>query len=221
MRDASVPDFTITTNDSDRNVNTQCSVGFYEAVAKPAISSLSTGFRHQVHGVCILCTVFRKTQNQGSAIPGLLLRFELSGDNVNPCPAPMSLHLHSSQRKLQIQGGATMPDHSKVPVWFVNNVLKIMFDEQAKAKEYAFDNINKAVTNTGTTKKQAKNLSQNQSACSHCMKKFAPNAKPILCPRCNKYKHSGKCLPCPTAGPIPKELEPPSCQFPSANLHLP
>ena len=164
---------------------------------------LSTGFRHQVNGVCILCAVFRKTQDQGSAIPGLLLRFELSGDNVHPCPAPLSLHLHSSQRKLQIQGGATMPDNSKSPVWFVNNVLKIMFNEQAKAKEYAIDNINKAVSNTVTSQKQAKNLFQPQAACSHCMKKFATNSKPILCPRCSKYKHSGKCLPCPLAVPVP------------------
>ena len=96
-----------------------------------------------------------------------------------------------------------MPDNSKSPVWFVNNVLKIMFNEQAKAKEYAIDNINKAVSNTVTSQKQAKNLFQPQAACSHCMKKFATNSKPILCPRCSKYKHSGKCLPCPLAVPVP------------------
>ena len=104
VRDSNIAEFEVITNDSDRNVNILCSVGFYEAVAKSALSSLSTGFQHQAYGVTIRCTIVRKTIDQQSSMPGLPLRFELSGTNVSPNPAPLSLHLHNTQRKVQIQG---------------------------------------------------------------------------------------------------------------------
>ena len=144
-RDTSIDDIEITTNDSDRNVNIQCSTGFYEAVAKPALSSMSTSFSHSVSGVNILCTVFRKTQDQNLSFPGLFLRFELSGVGVQPNPAPLSVHLHNTQRKVQLQGGGLMPDKSTAPVWFLENVLRNIFTDQAKRKKINIDQINRKI----------------------------------------------------------------------------
>ena len=73
VRDSKIVDYDITTNDNDRNVIIQCSVGFFEAVAKPALSSLSSSFSHSVSGISIQCTVVRKSQDLNQSTPGLLL----------------------------------------------------------------------------------------------------------------------------------------------------
>ena len=114
-------------NDIDRKVNIQCSVGFYEAVAKPSLSGLSRGYRQQVAGVDIHCTLIRNTQDMSYSVSSFFLRFELSGPGVLPDPAPLSVHLHHTQRRVQVQGGGTMPDKSRAAVWFVDNVLKQRF----------------------------------------------------------------------------------------------
>ena len=194
VRDANIPDFDLVTNDQGRNVCLQCSVGFYEAVAKPAMSTLSTGFSHSVDGVSIRCTLIKKTQDRNNSIPGLLLRFELSGDHVNPSPAPLSIHLHNTQRKIQIQGGASMPNQATPPVWFVENILRERFLSQAKAKAYSIDQINKLVMSASST---PQTIRQSSNSCGHCNKLFTTNAKPIRCTRCSRFKHSTKCSPCP------------------------
>lgn len=198
VRDATIADFDITTNDNDRNVCIQCSVGFYEAVVKPAVSSLNTGLSQQVLGVNVQCTVFRQTLDQNHSMSGSFLRFELSGEGVNPSPAPLSVHLHNTQRKLQLQGGATMPDMSRVPVWFVEYYLKGMFSSQAKAKGYKIRNINSLVKGV-SSKENTSKLPSSQSQCFHCKKKFNASSKPVTCLRCSHRKHSTKCQPCPTA----------------------
>ena len=112
VTDSTIDDFTVQELDSARTFNIKCSTGFYEAVAKPAFASLSQGFHHQIFNLNVCCTVKRSTVDTGSAIPGLLLRFEIAGAGVHPNPAPLSVHLYNTQRKILVQGGAKLPDQS-------------------------------------------------------------------------------------------------------------
>ena len=128
---------------------------------------------------------------------GFLLRFELSGKDVTPDPAPLSIHLHNTQRKVQIQGGATMPDQSRVPIWFVEKVLKEMFTDQAKAKKYQIGHINELVTAAAASKIKNPLPAQTPATCFHCQRKFSSNSRPTICTRCSNYKHSRRCVPCP------------------------
>ena len=192
-RDSTIDNIEITVNDNNRNVNIVCSTGFYEAVAKPALSSMSTSYSHSVLGVSILCTVFRKTQDQNMSQPGLFMRFELSGPDVEPNPAPLSVHLHNTQRKVQLQGGGLMPDKSRAPVWFLENILKNIFTDQAKRKKINIDQINRKILSEIAKLR----LPPTQSTCSHCKKKFNAVSKPTTCHKCSLLKHSTKCSPCP------------------------
>ena len=192
-RDSTIDNIEITVNDNDRNVNIVCSTGFYEAVAKPALSSMSTSYSHSVLGVSILCTVFRKTQDQNMSQPGLFMRFELSGPDVEPNPVPLSVHLHNTQRKVQLQGGGLMPDKSRAPVWFLENILKNIFTDQAKRKKINIDQINRKILSEIAKLR----LPPTQSTCSHCKKKFNAVSKPTTCHKCSLLKHSTKCSPCP------------------------
>ena len=194
IRDAKIADFEMHSNDSDRNVSIQCSVGYYGAVVLPAISSLSTGFSQIVHGISIKCTSVRKAQDKNLSTPGLFLRFELSGPDTHPNPAPLSLHLHNTQRKVQLQGGAVMPDTSKVPVWFAQNVLRDLFNKQARSQNYQILEINRLVTNVA---------SKQPPSCYHCKKRFSTNSRPVHCTGCSHSKHSTKCSVCPAAAQVP------------------
>ena len=219
-RDSMIADFHVSTNDSDRNVCIQCSVGFYEAVVKPTFTSISSGFSQHVMGVQIHCTVYRTAQDRSSNIPGLFLRFELSGPDISPSPAPLSIHLHNTQRKIQLQGGSSMPDKSATPVWFVKNVLKPMFVSQAQTQGVQIQQINELVATLGPRELDLGH-GHSQTHCHHCKKKFSSKARPVLCSKCFKMKHSTRCSPCtfvetvsdspittPTAGIIPTTTSP-------------
>ena len=191
---ASVEDFDILKNDSGRNVCIQCSVGYYEAVVKPVIASISTEFTQDTQGVSIRCTVARETKDQRCSISGLFLRFEISRPNIHPDPAPLSIHLHNTQRKLQIQGGGLMHDGSKVAEWFTDNILKELFARQASGQGDQIHKINNIVANKGATELSG---NESHSYCNHCKKKFSFNSRPVSCVKCRMQKHSTKCFPCP------------------------
>ena len=89
-----------------------------------------------------------------------------------------------------------MPDQSRYPVWFVENVLRKMFVDQARTKGYNIDKINHMVSSTAAARSPI-NLGASPVYCAHCKKKLSTNSKPVPCPRCKLQKHSTKCLPCP------------------------
>ena len=194
-RDANIEDFDVIAKDNNRNICVQCSSGFYEAVVKPTFSSISNGFSHHVMGVDIICTVYRTALDRGASMPGLFLRFELSGPSVHPSPLPLSIHLHNTQRKIQIQGGSGMPDKSSAPTWFVENVLKPMFLTQSQKQGFEITKINRLVSNSATEELNSELL----KSCYHCKKKFSTKSRPVSCNKCSNLKHATRCSPCPVS----------------------
>ena len=93
-----------------------------------------------------------------------------------------------------------MPDLSKAPVWFVENFLRNMFSDQARAKKYNIQQINNLISTSArkisTTPPPSR--ATTPITCAHCKKRFTSSSKPISCSRCSLYKHSGRCLPCPS-----------------------
>ena len=203
-----VNDFEIVTNDSGRNINIQCSTGFYEAVAKPSLSCLSTGFQTQVESILIECTESRNLVDLAANLPGLLLKFKAYGNGVFPTPASLSVHLHHTQQKVQVQGGAKMPSNITAAAWFVDKVLRERFIAEARDKRFDIENINKIVSNLSSTTPLSPSMpSPIPSYCPHCRKKFSSSSRPVTCPKCSLFRHKAKCAPCPSS---------PLCPPPSA-----
>ena len=128
-------DFEIIANDSGKNINIQCSTGFYEAVAKPALSQLSEGFQNKIDTIFLECTESRSLIDMSGSLPGNLLKFKIYGPGVNPSPASLSIHLHHTQQKVQVQGGGKMSNNMTAASWFVQKVLKDIFITSAKKQE--------------------------------------------------------------------------------------
>ena len=211
VKHANLSDFEVEVNDSNTNINIQCSSGFYQSVAKSAFSNLSEGFQRQIFSITIRCIEIRNTLDMGSNIPGQLLKFDLKGAGVTPEPARVSVHLHHTQQKVQIQGGARMPDQTTAPVWFLENLLKERFVSLAKHRKYDIKEINRKIgtlkAHSGLQKSSAK-----VGTCPHCKKSFKSNSKPAMCGNCCSYFHNTKqnkcfvshvCLPIANQQPYP------------------
>ena len=128
--------------------------------------------------------------------PRKLLKFIFSGPGCQPNPASLTIHLHHTQAKVQLQGGSKMPDDNIVTVWFIENFLRERFVRDAKDRKFDIDNINSKIK---AIEKPLLRPSTSSSVCSHCQKKFTPSSKPIPCSMCAKFKHKTKCLgSCPS-----------------------
>ena len=194
-------DFEIETNDNGKNVNIQCSSGFYEAVAKPSFSSLSSDFQLETMSVLVECVEIRKSRDLAGNQPGVLLKFKLHDRITTYAMISVSVHLHHTQQKVQLQGGATMADGGTAAVWFTQNILKHRFNNEAKDKKFDIDAINRVLASINNAAPVPPPLSKVPEHCPHCMKRFSGQSKPAPCVRCNQSKHTAKCGPCPSNPP--------------------
>ena len=173
---SSVQDFQVEINDSGRNVNIQCSTGFYEAVAKPAFSGLSQGFTHKTSNIFIECIETRNMLDNSNFISGILLRFSISGPGIVPLPASVSVHLHNTQQKVQLQGGAKMSDSTTSATWFLQHILKDRFIDNAKRRKFDISRINNLVASIPSLSQSSPTL---PDECPHCLKRFTAKSRPV------------------------------------------
>ena len=183
-RDASKIDFEIEIT-HETNVNVHCSAGFYLSVARPAFSNISKDFKAVVSGIPIRCEETRSEKDkQGSGVNWVFwFKVALNGSDTSLSSA--TVHIHNTQRLIQVQGGAA--------IWFVENVLRERFMNESRNKKIDIAAINK------TFNLLSKNLLQKGSknhACPECLKKFQSNTKTQLCQHCNLFFHGSKQSPC-------------------------
>ena len=136
-------------------------------------------------GINIECIEARVSHDQSSSVPGFFLKFLLHGVGCQPNPAPLSVHLHHTQTKVQLQGGALLPDNNRAATWFVEKVLKDRLINEARNKKLDIDNINLKIQDLLSDKEHPLTVTD---FCSHCKKKFSNNARPIRCFRCSKLE---------------------------------
>ena len=126
VKDASLDqDILCEFNCGGQNVNVKCSSGFYAAVAKPTLSSISDGHCLTVQGIVASVTSSGNdmTDTNGLSV-NTLLKISLRTATTPPCIlGSLSIHLHHTTRLVQIQGNFKMPDSSLGPVWFAEHVV--------------------------------------------------------------------------------------------------
>ena len=100
-----------------------------------------------------------------------------------------TVHLHHTQQKVQVQGRAAP--------WFVENVLKDIFDKEAKNKELSIREINHQASTVATGIQAESSSSVVSKSCSHCKKLFRSNTKLVSsCNNCCGSFHNSKTSPC-------------------------
>jgi hypothetical protein len=139
--------------DQNKNINLECSSGFYAQVAKPTLFSLSQDHIPPVLGISILCDNIIKNLDGLGHEYNRAIFFKLGHANGNS--RKVTIHAHLSTRLVQVQGGALIPDKLACASWFVKNVLYGKFQLLAKAKSYTIARFNDAITNMGETSTNA------------------------------------------------------------------
>ena len=193
--DSHLPDFEITMNDSDRNVNIQCSSAYYDAVAKPVLCGLTKETSLNFNNIAINCSHINYNRDRNGYEYNRVLHIVLTGGGQASI-GKVTVHLHHTTRLLQLQGSSVMPDGNTAPVWFLNTFVKERFTRISKDKHYDIKALNEAIR-----KVVAKEINNEETSniCSLCTRLFTTKAKPTKCTTCTQYFHRTNCLPVHTA----------------------
>lgn len=185
-KDALLQDFKLVHKDQDKNINIECSSGFYHQVAKPTLCSLSQDFIPPILGSSIFCSNITKNTDAHGYEYSLTMFFKISQDNGNS--TKVTIHAHHSARLVQIQGGAALPDKSTSALWFVRNVLYGKFQVLAEAKCLSISRINEAITSLA-----GPSSNSSKTKCGSCDIPFDSRSKPVYCVRCVLWFHKTNC----------------------------
>ena len=215
VRDANLDyDILCEQNCNGQNVNVKCSSGFYLAIAKPTLSSISEGHSLSVQGIiATLSSSTTDTIDINGLVENRLLKISLKTATVPTCSlGTLSIHLRHSTRLVQIQASFMMPDSTMAPVWFVENVLLPMFKERGNVSSKHIQGINNAILALNTIPNQDKPLSDAPStkSCGGCLKLFKGKACPVPCTTCAKFFHKTTCWKSHQCGGISSTSSPPS-----------
>ena len=188
--DTTLGNFKIVVNSKNQNVTIECNSGFYSTVAVPAIKCLTVGRDKVVLGISIHCQDIVGNFDATQAQQNTVLFFRLNQDKNSL--GSVRVHLHHTARKVQLQGGAVMPDKMTAPIWFVEHVLRKQFTQLAQAKSVDISEYNKSVNEMIT-----KYLRHDKTAqvCAGCKMEFNGRSTPEQCSQCKLYYHKSKCLP--------------------------
>ena len=152
--DAKIPDYDVNVNCNDENCCIKCSTGFYKVVVKPFFSSLAQHSVLSCMDIALTVSEMKITNDKNNIEALRFFRFQLMNHQENI--GVVTIHLHHSNRNVQIQGGSTMPDSSKAAVWFAKNFLIPRFHDQANLKKFLIKRTNEAFLQNAPLPPQAK-----------------------------------------------------------------
>ena len=187
-QNASIANFTIDQT-GPTNINIQCSTGFYQLVAKPTLSGLLAP-NLTVKGVPVFCSdeVTPKLDQMRRNV-NAVLHFKVGNKEQQESA---TVHLHHTQQKVQVQGRAAP--------WFVENVLKNIFEEEAKNNELNIRHVNHQASTVAAGRHVDSSSSASSRLCFHCKKMIRTNAKLVsVCGNCCNSFHNSKTSPCFTS----------------------
>ena len=110
----------------------KCSSGFYIQVARASFRSLQYPSVLACGDIAVIIDQIKVTKDQLGTEATKLINFSFMADQTKK--GGVAVHLHHSNRTIQIQGSAKMPDSSRAALWFLNHFILVCFKEQAKAK---------------------------------------------------------------------------------------
>ena len=207
VKGASGEDFIMEINSNKENVNIVCNTGFYSTVAVPALQNLAKSRVSLFGNISVHCQDIIGTLDNSLAQQTTILYFKLSRHTDSM--GAVRIHLHHTVRKVQLQGGAVMPDQTTAPVWFVDNVLRDLFIRESRDKAESIRAFNQAIKSLkpsiggGSGTKPGK--------CKGCDIQFNGRSSPEFCSHCGFLYHKYKCYPSSNHPCYSKNREEGSC----------
>ena len=187
--DTVLDNFNVEINSKNENVNIQCNLGFYSKVAKPALEDLAFGPPPIIGNITVKChDITQRTDKSGAATTTVIMfRMNKDGNSMGQ----VTVHLHHTTRLIQLQGRSLLPDNTRAPVWFVENILLDRFNKQSKTHAHDIQELNDSVRDMVTRHLSHANTS---SVCAGCKAKFTGRSSPEQCKDCRMFFHKSKCF---------------------------
>ena len=120
--DASKEDFQIDVSSNEHNVTILCATGFYSLVAQPAFTHIIPGFSAYLDTMVLTC--FDKTYKVDSSNANVndVFFFRIESHSKTAI-GKVTVPLHHTARKVQIQGGSFISDRRRACIWFLENYI--------------------------------------------------------------------------------------------------
>ena len=191
VQDTTNNDFEIEINNKRENVTIVCNAGFYIQVAVPALQALATGRGGEYQGIIIQCQDIVGNFDATMAHQNTVMFFHLLSQNKSSL-GRVRIHLHHTVRKIQLQGGAIMPNKTTAPVWFLDQVLRDKFTKLSSEKSMDIESFNQAV---GRILTSCHSNNHTPNICAGCNIQFSGRSSPEYCNECRLSYHKHKCFP--------------------------
>ena len=188
--DTFLKDFKITVSPSQTNVNIQCSTGFYTQAVLPSFCGITKGTIFNAACFTVYCHNLVGRVDNTDADVNAVLKFlisKASGKSIGG----VTMHLHHTTRKVQVQGSAIVGGQIKAAVWFVENVVKERLSMLSRTKSTDISKFNDAVREMMNKHNAKVNV---QEPCSGCNSHFNGRSVPQECSTCNHKYHKSKCF---------------------------
>ena len=219
--DTVLEDFEITGSPVAHNVNIKCSTGFYSMVVLPAFSTITYQYRNLVDNMLIKVDSIKGHFDNANSNVAAVIVFSLQNkDGGNE--GKVTMQLHHTTRLLQFQGSSLIHGNIRAPVWFVDHIVKDIFNYLASEKCVDISNFNPKVCEILGTKTKVK--TKCKQLCPACTAPVDRRSNPEVCNQCQQIFHK-KCFPnrlhsCKT--PVDRELitlnVPPVSSFTGSDL---
>ena len=188
LSDAAIDDFTINVSPTEQNINIVCSTGFYSLVVLPTFSKVSVGYTTTAANVDIHCNDITGKVDSSKSNVNTVVFFKLNSTSSRT--NNVTITLHHTVRKVQVQGSSIMNNNIRANVWFLENVLLGFFTEMSAAKSLDISQLNTLVSNVVANHLQKRS---SQLKCLACDIPFTGRSQYEQCPTCYHHFHS-RCL---------------------------
>ena len=189
-QDSQHADFEITVSPAEQSVSILCSTGSYTLVAVPAFAQTVVGSTQHVGDIAMYCyDVHGKIDDIGASVVAVFFyRFTRSSDKSSA--GGVTVHLHHTARRVQIQGSTMVTKQSRACVWFLEKYLLDKFRKEAEDKAVDISLFNSAVSKVVISHTERLNSLEKCQSCN-----VAYNGRSVReqCSICSKSFHR-KCM---------------------------
>ena len=131
-QDTSKDDFEMSVSSNEHNVSILCSTGFYSVVAIPAFEKIDKDFTMSITNHTVTCVDVIKKLDKSNASVNSVLYFRVVNHH-DDLTAKVTIHLHHTTRRIQVQGGSFVNRQKRAAVWLVENFILLAFKNVSKA----------------------------------------------------------------------------------------
>ena len=187
-KDTRIEDYDITVSPVAHNVTIKCSAGFYTKVVLTSFSNMSLQYQNKVDDILIRCSKVEGQIDETGASVTAKVVFELVNEKGRDRSTigTVTVHLHHTARKVQLQGSALVDGKVRAPIWFVDRFLKGIFSYSARSKAVDITDFNNSVHDILANHLQKL---KGQEKCQGCASTLTGRSLPEFCSYCKGTYH--------------------------------